>query len=119
MKVNKKHSKSYHQANADYDDEDASSDNPSMAGEDFSDVESIDSEEQALNKARKRDSQNKSDPKNKLKLGEFHRNNISKKKRGSPPLKKQIRDLERMISREGCPEEIKQAKTAQLKDLKK
>lgn len=37
---------------------------------------------------RKRDTRNKDDPKNKLRLGEFHRNNISKKKKRKPSLKK-------------------------------
>ena len=51
---------------------------------------------------RKRDPKNKEDPKNKLKLGEFHRNNISKKTR-KPCIKKKLRDALRMAERAGVP----------------
>ena len=44
---------------------------------------------------RKRDPKNQDDPRNKLKLGEFHRNNIKKKQR-KPSLKKKLRDALRM-----------------------
>jgi len=40
---------------------------------------------------RRRDEKNKDDPRNKLRLGEFHRNNIKKKQR-KPSLKKKLRD---------------------------
>jgi hypothetical protein len=58
---------------------------------------------------RKRDEKNKDDPRNKLKLGEFHRNNIKKKNR-KPSLKKKLRDTQRMMERAGLPDEIKLAK---------
>lgn len=48
---------------------------------------------------RKRDPKNNNDPKNKLKLGEFHRNNISKQKQRKPSLKKKLRDALRMAQR--------------------
>lgn len=67
---------------------------------------------------RKRDSRNTDDPKNKLKLGEFHRNNISKKKR-KPSLKKKLRDALRMAERAGIPENIKSKKEEEAKELKK
>lgn len=47
---------------------------------------------------RKRDEKNKDDPRNKLKLGEFHRNNIKKKNR-KPSLKKKLRDAQRLMER--------------------
>jgi hypothetical protein len=74
------------------------------------------SEEERLMK--RRGVKNKEDPKNKLKLGEFHRNNISKKKIRKPSLKKQLRDKQRLMEREGLPEEIRSAKQAEAKDLK-
>ena len=67
---------------------------------------------------RKRDSRNKDDPKNKLKLGQFHRNNITKKVR-KPSLKKQLRDALRLAERKGLPEEIKAKKDEEAKILKK
>jgi len=67
---------------------------------------------------RKRDEKNKDDPRNKLKLGEFHRNNIKKKNR-KPSLKKKLRDAQRMSERAGMPEEIKLAKEKEAKLLKK
>ena len=80
------------------------------------DSESDFSEEERL--MRKRDSKNKDDPKNKLKLGEFHRNNISKKKR-KPSLKKKLRDALRLAERAGVPEEIRSKKEEEAKELKK
>jgi hypothetical protein len=53
---------------------------------------------------------NSKDEKNKLRLGEFHRNNISKKKTRKPTLKKKLRDMKRLLERQGLPEEIKLAK---------
>ena len=55
------------------------------------------SEEEKL--LRKRDARNKDDPKNKLRLGEFHRNNISKKQKRKPSLKKKLRDAKRLMER--------------------
>ena len=60
---------------------------------------------------------NKPDGKNKLKLGEFHRNNISKKSR-KPSLKKQLRDRMRLMERQGLPEEVKNAQASKAKELK-
>ena len=77
---------------------------------------SVDSEEEAMRgaeeikKARKTGKVQDWSGKNTLKLGEFHRNNIGKKGARKPTLKKQIRDIERLIEREGIPEEIKNAK---------
>ena len=67
---------------------------------------------------RRRDEKNKDDPRNKLRLGEFHRNNIKKKNR-KPSLKKKLRDAQRLMERAGMPEEIKQAKEKEAKLLKK
>lgn len=53
------------------------------------------SEEDKLFRSRQRDSKNTDDPKNKLRLGEFHRNNIKKKNR-KPSLKKKLRDALRL-----------------------
>mgnify|MGYP001016859044 CR=1 FL=1 len=47
------------------------------------------SEEERQMRKKERDPKNSNDPKNKLNLGKFHRNNISKKVR-KPSLKKQI-----------------------------
>jgi pantoate kinase len=80
------------------------------------DSESDFSEEDKL--LRKRDPRNTDDPRNKLKLGEFHRNNISKKKR-KPSLKKKLRDALRMAERVGLPEAIKSKKEEEAKELKK
>lgn len=58
----------------------------------------------------------------KLKLGKFHRFQPGfkpQKKTKKQSLGKQIRDLERLVSREGMPEEIKIAKSAQLSELRK
>ena len=74
------------------------------------------SEEERL--MRRRDDKNKDDPRNKLKLGEFHRNNIKKKNR-QPSLKKKLRDAQRLMERAGLPEEIKVAKETEAKLLKK
>jgi len=83
-------------------------------------VDEFDSEEEAMRGGpRKRDPRNAVDKKNTLKLGQFHRNNISKKKNRKPALKKQIRDVQRLLERPGLPEEIKTVKLAQLKELKK
>ena len=84
-------------------------DQSSVSDGDFSD------EEKQL---RKRDPRNNDDPKNKLRLGEFHRNNINKNKKRKPSLKKQLRDTQRMMERQGMPEEIKKAKLVQSKELK-
>lgn len=68
---------------------------------------------------RKRDPKNNDDPKNKLKLGQFHRNNIQKKKQRKPSLKKKLRDALRLAERKGVPEEIKLSKEQEAKVLKK
>ena len=60
-----------------------SSDDDAHASED-----SFSEEERQM---RKRDEKNKDDPRNKLRLGEFHRNNVKKKSR-KPSLKKKLRD---------------------------
>ena len=75
------------------------------------------SEEEKL--LRRRGIKNKDDPKNKLKLGEFHRNNIGKKKNRKPSLKKKLRDAQRLLQRQGLPEEIKAHKEQEAKLLKK
>jgi hypothetical protein len=81
----------------------------------MSDSEDFSEEERLM---KRRGVKNKEDPKNKLKLGEFHRNNISKKKTRKPSLKKQLRDSQRLMERQGLPEEIRLAKLAESKDLK-
>jgi len=88
-------------------------------GSDNEDVHaSEDSFSEEERQMRKRDEKNKDDPRNKLKLGEFHRNNIKKKNR-KPSLKKKLRDAQRMSERAGMPEEIKLAKEKEAKLLKK
>lgn len=78
------------------------------------------SDEEALLKAsqQKKTSLQQRDPKNQLNLGDFHRNNIGKKKQRKPTLKKQLRDTMRLLERQGLPEEIKNAKLAESKNLK-
>ena len=87
---------------------------------------SVDSEEQAMrdaDNARKKQFKTgqvqDTSGKNKLNLGAFHRNNLSKKKQKKPTMKKRVRDLERFLDREGVPEEIREAKKKELKELKK
>ena len=63
--------------------------------------------------------QDRDDPRNKLQLGEFHRNATFKKRNRKVTVKKQMRDIERLLDREGMPEEIRTAKKAQLMELKK
>ncbi len=59
-------------------------------------------------------------PRNALKMGQFHRyTNQGIKKKRVPTNKKKLRDLERMLNKEGIPEELKLAKRAELKELKK
>ena len=65
----------------------------------------------------KRDPRN--NDKNNLKLGQFHRNNVSKKKQRKPSVKKQLRDALRLAERQGLNPEIKQAKESEAKELKK
>ena len=78
---------------------------------------SSDSEEQ---KKRQRHPDNY-DPKNKLKMGKFHRYEISKPKKRAVPNKKKIRDLERLLAKtEGkMPEDVRVKKLAELKEMKK
>ena len=81
---------------------------------------SVDSEEEKLRgKDFKKRSMQDQSGKNKLKLGEFHRYNRIQKKSRKTNVRKQIRDLERLLSREGLPEEIVKAKKEQLRELKK
>jgi len=53
-------------------------------------------------------------------MGKFHRyTNQFKDKQRKPSNKKKIRDLERLLAKEGLPEELKVAKKKELKELKK
>ena len=54
--------------------------------------------------------QDRESTKNKLNLGQFHRNATFKQKNRKATTKKQIRDIERLLDREGLPEEMRQAK---------
>ena len=63
--------------------------------------------------------QDRDDPRNKLKLGEFHRNATFRNRNRKVTVKKQIRDIERLLDRTGLPEEVRTAKKALLKSLKK
>ena len=59
-------------------------------------------------------------PRNTLKMGKFHRyTNQCKKKHRPPTNKKKIRDIERLLAKEGLPEELIKAKKQELKVLKK
>ncbi|CDW76673.1 UNKNOWN [Stylonychia lemnae] len=59
-------------------------------------------------------------PKNTLKMGKFHRyTNQYKGKKRAPTNKKRIRDLERLLAKEGIPEEMKVAKKKELRELQK
>ena len=80
-----------------------------------SDSDDFEEEEKLM---QRRGIKNKTDPKNKLKLGEFHRNNIAKKKSRKPSLKKQLRDTQRLLERQGLPDEVKLAKQGSSKELK-
>ena len=91
-------------------------------------VESFDSEEEAMGKKEEdknsrrtgKKVQDRDSTKNKLNLGTFHRNNAAfKPKKRKVTTKKQIRDIERLLDREGVPEEIRKAKKAELVTLKK
>ena len=73
------------------------------------------SEEERLMK--KHSLNTRQEQKNTLKLGEFHRNNISKKKRKAS-LKKQLRDAMRMAEHSKIPEQVKASKLEQAKTLK-
>ena len=94
---------------------------------DKEDVMSVDSEEAALNQAEldKKNSrkvgkvQDRDSTFNKLNLGQFHRNASFKPRVRKVTTKKQIRDIERLLDREGLPEEMRTAKKAQLVELKK
>lgn len=61
------------------------------------------------------------DPKNKLKMGKFHRYDISKPKKRAVPNKKKIRDLERLLAKtEGkMPEDVRAKKLEELKEMKR
>ena len=70
----------------------------------------------------KRNPRNREEESNQLVLDEFHKpihkpkDNKAKRKQTD---KKRLRDLERMVAREGMPQEIKQAKIQEMKDIKK
>ena len=59
------------------------------------------------------------DSKNKLSLGQFHRNATFKQKNRKVTTKKQIRDIKRLLDRTNIPEEVRTAKKALLLELKK
>lgn len=65
----------------------------------------------------KRNPRNQDDPENKIRMTEFHKR-IAKQKRKVTD-KKKIRDIERLLEKEGLPEEIRQKKLSDLKELKK
>ena len=73
----------------------------------------------------KRNPRNVDDEKNKLNLNEFHRlqPNVKKSETGAKIRKqtdkKKLRDIERLLERPGLPQEIKDKKLAELKELKK
>ena len=74
-------------------------------------------------KTHKRNPRNQDDPKNKLRLDEFHKviqkpQKFDKKQRKHTD-KKKIRDIERLLAKEGLPEEIRVKKMADLKLLKR
>jgi hypothetical protein len=75
------------------------------------DVESSDSEEEAMrgkqDKRKFKGEKQHDDEANKLRLSEFHRLAGNKQKHRKPTLKKRVRDIKRMIERQGLPEEIK------------
>ena len=92
--------------------------------------ESMDSEEEAFRGSGKQQDeakesrkvgkvQDRESTKNKLRLGDFHRNATFKPRQRKVTTKKQIRDIERLLDREGLPEEVRKAKKAQLVQLKK
>jgi predicted oxidoreductase (fatty acid repression mutant protein) len=60
-------------------------------------------------------------PKNKLKLGQFHRYAIEKPKKRATSNKKRIRDMERLLEKKGetMPAEVRQAKLQELKEMKR
>ena len=109
--------------NADYSvDEDVCTDN-----EGNNEMSDMDSEEMAMKKdedaqkaSRKSGKvQDRDSKKNKLNLGQFHRNATFKQKNRKVTTKKQIRDIERTLDRTGLPEEVRKAKKAELMILKK
>ena len=75
-------------------------------------------EEEEEPRKMKRDPKNVDDPNNRLNVNRFHKL-ISKPKERKPSSKKKLRDLQRFIDREGIPPEIKAAKIAEIKELKK
>ena len=118
--MGKKFDKKRHQDS----DEELSYDAEIVSDRRGSDV-SIDSEEEAMKNKDKnsrktgKQVQDRSSNKNKLRLGEFHRNAVFKQKKRKTTTKKQIRDIERLLDREGLPEEIRTAKKAELIQLKR
>ena len=74
----------------------------------------------------KRNPRNRDEPENKIIMDEFHRvvktKNVApggQKEKRSVPDKKKIRDIERLLQKEGIPQAIKDKKMADLKILKK
>ena len=88
--------------------------------EDLSAVHSDNEEPSYETKRRERHPDN-FDPSNKLKLNKFHRYDIQKKKKRTVTNKKKIRDMERMLEKLGdkMPEEVKEAKRKELKEMRK
>ena len=66
----------------------------------------------------KRNPRNVDDVKNKIEMDEFHRV-IKQKGSRTQTDKKKIRDIERLLSRQGLPDAIREKKLADLKQLKK
>ena len=66
-----------------------------------------------------RNPRNRDDPSNKIEMDEFHRKIVKSKSHRSTTDKKKIRDIERLLAKEGIPQEIKDKKLADLKLLKK
>lgn len=66
----------------------------------------------------KRNPRNVDDVKNKIEMDQFHRV-IKHKGTRNQTDKKKIRDIERLLSRQGLPEAIRDKKLADLKQLKK
>lgn len=88
----------------------------------MSDSESIDHLSQDSEEVKRRQKHpDNYDPSNKLRMGKFHRYDISKPKKRATNNKKRIRDIERLLAKtEGkMPEDIRNAKLKELKELRK
>lgn len=75
-------------------------------------------DEAPAEKQKRRDPRNVDDPNNRLNVNKFHKL-VAKNKDRKPSSKKKLRDLQRFVDREGLPAEIKAAKIAEIKELKK